>query len=91
MGPNESRLNFSIPKKRLVHKTLKDCSTCLELERRYDHAIAQIRAVVSSRFERFGAKLGQLHRWQQRRDEAVRALYEHRRQHLQSSGKKPAA
>jgi len=58
------------------------CPDCKRLEREYQLTIAEIYSVVGGRFKSVREKLHQLFRWQDVRDEAVEAFYEHKKTHV---------
>lgn len=57
------------------------CRQCGQLEREYQFAIAEIYSVVGGRFNTVGEKLRALFRWQDVRDNAVKAIYKHKKTH----------
>lgn len=57
------------------------CPSCESLERQYDDAIRHIREVLANRLKTLGEKVRDLHRWQEKRDEAIEAFYSHKRRH----------
>jgi hypothetical protein len=57
------------------------CPDCEILERECQLAIAEIYSVVDRRFKTVDEKLRELFRWQDTRDKAVRAFYEHNKSH----------
>jgi hypothetical protein len=61
------------------------CPDCEILEREYQLAIAEIDSVVGRRFNTVGEKLRELFRWQDTRDTAVKAFYEHKKSHARTA------
>jgi len=57
------------------------CSECERLEREYKRVVNEISAVVITSFHNIGKKILELHRWQDRRDEVIRLLYQHKKNH----------
>jgi hypothetical protein len=57
------------------------CRHCGQLEREYQLAIAEIHCVVAGRFNTVGEKLRALFRWQDVRDNAVKAICKHKETH----------
>jgi hypothetical protein len=57
------------------------CPTCNRLENEYQRAILEIHSVVGRRFATPRQKLQELHKWQDIRDWAVKAFYEHKASH----------
>jgi len=57
------------------------CPDCEILEREYQLTIAEINSVVGRRFKTVGEKLYELFRWQDTRDKAVKAFYQHKKSH----------
>src|SRR5437879_2654330 len=57
------------------------CPDCQRLEREYQLTIAEIYSVVGGRFKTLREKLRELFRWQDVRDKAVEAFYEHKKTH----------
>jgi len=64
------------------------CPECERLERACRDAIKQIKCVVANRFKDVAAKLRELRRWQDARDRANVAFYEHKKR---SHSRKKAA
>jgi hypothetical protein len=62
-------------------KTSTQCRECQRLERESQRAIDEIYCVVDTKFENIGEKLRKLHKAQDMRDVALRAIYEHGRSH----------
>jgi archaellum component FlaC len=60
---------------------MEHCPDCERLERKYRRTISEIYAVVDGKFNTVREKLRELARWQDVRDEAVEALYEHKKTH----------
>jgi len=58
------------------------CPDCERLEREYQRTIVEIYSVVGGRFKTVGEKLRELFRWQDVRDKAVKAFYEHKKTHV---------
>jgi len=73
---------LSFPKRTetLVQRDRK-CDDCDKLESECQYAIDKISSVVETRFLTFSEKLQALHQWQDIRDAAIRALYEHEEFH----------
>jgi hypothetical protein len=65
----------------LTEVVKEHCLDCKRLEREYQRAISEISAVVGRRFNTVGERLRELSRWQDVRNEAVKALYEHKKTH----------
>jgi hypothetical protein len=57
------------------------CPDCERLERAYQLTIAEIYSVVAGRFKNVAEKLSALFRWQDVRDKAAEAFYEHKKTH----------
>ena len=57
------------------------CPSCESLERQYDDAIRHIRDVLANRMKTLGEKVRELHRWQEKRDDAIEAFYSHKQRH----------
>lgn len=62
-------------------KRVPECPECKSLERKYELAVGQIYAVVDGRFNSPRAKVRDLHRYQDRRDDALKAWLDHRASH----------
>jgi hypothetical protein len=58
------------------------CPVCDRLENEYEYTILEIRSVVRTRFPALREKLRELHKWQDIRDGALRALYKHKASHI---------
>lgn len=57
------------------------CPQCEYLERQYEGTITHVREVLGTRFQSLRDKVRELHKWQESRDEAIEALYAHKRIH----------
>lgn len=57
------------------------CPDCARLERAYRLTVLEIYSVVDGRFNTVREKLRELFRWQDVRDKAVEAFYEHKKTH----------
>jgi len=57
------------------------CPECEKLERSYENAVKQIRAVVTNRYESTNAKVRELRKWQDCRDRTLQAFYKHKQLH----------
>lgn len=57
------------------------CPLCEYLEVQVDGAIAHISEVLESGFQSVKEKVRELHRWQEKRDEALEEFYSHKRLH----------
>jgi len=57
------------------------CPLCEYLEQQVDSAIIHIRWVIETRLQSLREKVRELHRWQERRDDAIEEFYTHRRMH----------
>jgi hypothetical protein len=62
------------------------CHRCGGLENEYQRSLAEISFVVSKRFSIPPEKLRELHKWQDIRDDAVKALYRHKASHKRDRG-----
>lgn len=62
------------------------CPQCEYLERQYEHAVNRIREVLGTRFQGLADKIRDLRKWQESRDEAIEALYAHKRKHRLAPG-----
>ncbi len=60
---------------------MKHCADCERLKIEYQRTISEIYAVVGGRFNTVREKLRELARWQDVRDDAVEALYKHKKTH----------
>jgi len=69
----------------LTMKASLSCPDCDRLEREYQLTIAEICSVVGKRFKTIGEKLCELFRWQDVRDRAVKACYEHKKTHARGA------
>ena len=71
------------PKKRPAASSSKGdpCPQCEYLEPQYEGTITHIREVLGTRFQSLREKARELHKWQDSRDEAIEALYAHKRIH----------
>ena len=80
--PNEEGRRMS-PKKQPADSksTRHPCSQCEYLERQYEGAITHIRDVLGTRFQSLRDKICELQKWQESRNEAIEALYAHKRLH----------
>jgi hypothetical protein len=67
------------------------CLECDALERRYRGIIRQIDDVVDGRFPSVAEKIEALHKYQDLRDEVMKALYEHKRTHRRRRTAKSAS
>ena len=67
------------------------CPDCERLEREYQRTIVEIYSVVGGRFKTVGEKLRELFRWQDVRDKAVKAFYEHKKTHARGASGTPRA
>jgi hypothetical protein len=63
-----------------AHRNSK-CPACDRLENEYQCAIHEIFFVVRTRFPTLSGKLQELHKWQDIRDGALKAFYEHKASH----------
>lgn len=61
------------------------CPDCKRLEREYQLTIVELYSVVARRFKTVGEKLRELFRWQDMRDKAVKAFYEHKKAHARAA------
>jgi hypothetical protein len=59
----------------------RTCPSCESLERRYAEATSHIREVLANRLKTLGEKVRELHRLQDKRDDAIEAFYSHKRRH----------
>jgi hypothetical protein len=57
------------------------CPACDRLKSEYQRAILEIHSVVRTRFVTLREKVRELHKWQDIRDAAVKAFYEHKASH----------
>jgi hypothetical protein len=57
------------------------CPDCQRLEREYQITIVEINSVVGGKFKAVRDKLRELFRWQDARDKAVTAFYDHKKTH----------
>jgi hypothetical protein len=67
------------------------CPACARLENEYQCAIHEISSVVKRRFPAPGQKLRELHKWQDTRDGALKAFYEHKASHTLAARSDPRA
>jgi len=65
------------------------CHDCQRLEREYQLTIVEIYSVVGRRFQTVGEKLRELSRWQDTRDKAVNAFYQHKKTHTGATLNQP--
>ena len=57
------------------------CSECKRLERDYQNTVTKIAFVVAKRSMRLSEKIQEVSKWQDARDEALEAFYEHKKCH----------
>ena len=62
-----------------------ECPSCEALERQYENAISHIHEVLARRFKNIDEKVRELHRWQEKRDDAIEAFYSHKQRHCEQS------
>jgi hypothetical protein len=79
----KSRDLLSFPIRRIEEPTpwYYNCPACDRLESEYQRAVLEIHSVVRTRFATLHEKLRELHKWQDIRDGAVKAFYEHKASH----------
>ncbi len=65
------------------------CAQCEYLQQQYERAITHISEALGSRFQSLSDKVRELQKWQESRDEAIEALYAHKRTHRQSFPQAP--
>jgi len=63
------------------HRTAK-CPKRDDLELEYQHTVDEISSVVMTRFPTLCKKIQELHKWQDGRDRALGAFYEHKASHI---------
>jgi len=57
------------------------CPRCEYLEQQVDSVIGHIRRVIETPLQSLREKVREIHRWQEKRDEAIEEFYTHRRTH----------